>query len=393
MSKTLALAALALLLPGLVAASRLVEAPTGAAVLLYGLLLSAAGLALALTWRRAQAGMSGSMQLLVLAVATIAAAYVLGTYLTSPGLEPGGHSLALAGMTGGSRSLAGVAWPLAVLVLWLRGGRKALRLDATLVPGLSCLCISTIYAFTIYMRGSLSALDAPVFLILLGIYIWRSSRTRGAPGHAQDPGAGGGSRWPAAGLLMYVSTAISLGIALAGGLPGQPSLWAQWPAVLALAAASAALAWHARAGTAASIVMAVQVALWTLLLALISLMGLTSGLGQVELADGQKSEFLLALSQALFTVVLLSSLKVSWKGGLAMAALYVAEAALGLLLPASQASYGHNLFAVLYLCLAAALVVQDRARLYTLAGMAPPGVTAPGRRAPQADPVGRDVSH
>lgn len=386
MSKTLALAALALLLPGLVAASRLVEAPTGAAVLLFGLLLSAASLALALTWRRAQAGMSGSMQLLVLAVATIAAAYVLGTYLTSPGL-------ALAGMTGGSRSLAGVAWPLAVLVLWLRGGRRVLRLDAALVPGLSCLGISIIYAFTIYMRGSLSALDAPVFLILLGIYIWRSSRTRGAPGHAQDSGAGDGSRWPAAGLLMYVSTVISLGVALAGGLPGQPSLWAQWPAVLALAAASAALAWRAGAGTAASIVMAVQVALWTLLLALISLMGLTGGLGQVELANGQKSEFLLALSQALFTVVLLSSLKVSWKGGLAMAALYVAEAALGLLLPASQASYGHNLFAVLYLCLAAALVVQDRARLYTLAGMAPPGVTAPGRRAPQADPVGRDVSH
>lgn len=314
--------AVALSLAGLAATSGLVKAPLEAEVLPYGLALAAAGLALPLTWRQGQAGTQGGVPLLALAGAVLL--FALEASPSPFEAASDGHSPALAGMTGGSLHLAGVAWPLAVLAIWLLNGRRALRLDTALVPGLSCLCIGAIYAFTIYMRGSISALDVPVFLILFGIYLWRSSRTRGAWGQAQAT----------------------------------------------------------KAGAVASLVLAAHVALWTLLLALVSATALADGVGQVGLDAGQRSEFLLALSQALFTVVLLSSLRISWKGGLAMAALYSAEAALTALAPGAGATFWHNLFAVLYLGLSVCLVVQDRARLYTLAGMAPPQVARSGRPAP-----------
>src|SRR5687768_6324040 len=92
-------------------------------------------------------------------------------------------------MTGANRILIGIAWPLVVLLGWLRWRRR----DVELEPGhgleLVVLLGATVYAVIIPFKGKISLID---FLVLGGVfafYIWRISRLPASPPHLTGPSA------------------------------------------------------------------------------------------------------------------------------------------------------------------------------------------------------------
>ena len=314
--------------------------------------------------------------------------------------------------------LLGVAWPLVMGALLLnrrRGGGNSRG-----VPGfeLTILFLATLYLFTIYFKGHLWLMDAPVLLMLTAFYLWKALGRKDAV--SGPPAALDGTRHEdslrpferngvrrnevqhSGGLPLYGSLAILLfgafvlifvtqpftqGLYLLAGEYGVDR-FTLFQGVLPFISKSplivlvVMLAWRNRGEFAGSILLNSHVAIIAFALALVPLGGLMRGLtlgvsDVILLDDRQRMELLLTASQSLMAIVILARPNISWKGASALAVLFAFEwLAHGLLTPEADLAMVQGAFVVTYLLSAAVLLLTDRSTMTVLTGAVVPGVRA-----------------
>jgi cation:H+ antiporter len=120
------LMALLVALPGIVLRLAGIHWPPAAMALVSGVAILGASFLLLWACDAAQADISQSLALAVVALVAVLPEYAVDMYFTwEAGKHPEGDyaHYAVANMTGANRLLIGVAWGLIVLIYWLRFGR------------------------------------------------------------------------------------------------------------------------------------------------------------------------------------------------------------------------------------------------------------------------------
>ena len=391
------------------------ELPAPLAALVYGTAIVGAAFVLSWAAEAAQVDISAGLALAVLALLAVLPEYAVdfvfsvraGQVFADAGScvpNPEGENpctLALANMTGANRVLVGVGWPLVVLVSAIavrrattRGGRGAGRegdvpaADRVEMPRVMSaeivfLGLATLYSLHLPLRSSLTLLDAAV---LVSIFVWYAMRLAGAP--AEEPDLIGTSKWvgelaptPRRGVYIGMFAVAALVIlacaehfaeslvATGAELGIDQFLLVQWVAPVASEAPELIVAclYAARlhAADALGALLSSKVNQWTLLVGTIPIVfAVASGsLSGLPLDAQQRRELLLTAAQSLFAVSLLITLALSARAALALFVLFATQFLASVLLPAEVDRTIVLALSVLYLLLAAGLLVRHRARL------------------------------
>ncbi|HEY1387131.1 MAG TPA: hypothetical protein VGF38_01205 [Ktedonobacterales bacterium] len=324
--------------PGLTLRLGLYHVSPAAEAVIYGVAI--VGAAFMLSWAAEvfQLDVSQGLALAMLALIAILPEYIVdATFAWKAAQDPTQASLAVANMTGANRILIGVAWPLVVLLYFLRTRRTAVELQPSHGLELVVLLAATVYAFIIPVKGTLSWIDFVVLVSLFLVYLWRLAKLPSEEPHligpAQTIAALGvrGRRALSGGLALY-SAALVLLIAehfaealVATGqqLRIDEFFLVQWVAPLASEAPEfvvvSIFAWRRAASAAMGALVSSKINQWTLLVAMLPLVYAISlgALDPMPLDTRQREEVLLTAAQSLFAVILLLDLRLSlWGAGL-----------------------------------------------------------------------------
>ncbi|MGB9623356.1 MAG: sodium:calcium antiporter [Phycisphaerae bacterium] len=365
----------------------------------------------------AQADISQTLALAVVALIAVLPEYAVDMYFT---WEAGRHPAsdyahyAVANMTGANRLLIGVAWGLIAAIYWIRR-RRAVRLEPDRRTELLFLGLATVYAFIIPIKGTLAWYDGCVFL---GIYVWYiilAGRRPCVESEAEGPAEllirlpRAGRRIATALLFLFAAGAILANAEpFCEGLVGTGKVLrinefvlVQWLAPIASEApefiVALVFAWRGQAGMALGSLLSAKLNQWTLLVGMIPGVFAVSHWSlehPIPMGGFQMHEILLTAAQSLLAVVMLSSLELSLSGAFLLFILFAGQLVAPSLMAAFPAMtpFGltteqiHPIFSILYLVAAAAIFLQQPRTLLTL---------RQGARidAPSADPgVGKDVS-
>lgn len=415
-------AALGLTVPGLGLAVSGAEPASGLAAALYGLAIVGAAFLLAWAAEAAQVDVSRGAALALVALIAVLPEYAVDFVFTwKAGAHPDEHAhLALANLTGGNRLLIGVGWSMVVLLgawrLRRRDDRRAgaatgsgtgpdgvLRLDRAHSIGVGFLLVVTAYALTLPLRHTLSLLDSVVFVALLAAYVVRLS---GAP--AEEPELAGPSRLVGelarvprrlAVIVMFVVAAAVI-LACAEGfaeslvetgsqLGISEFLLVQWLAPLASEApellVAGLFAWRLAGDAGLGTLVSSQVNQWALLVGTLPIVfAISSGsLHGLPLDRVQREEVFLTAAQSAFAVGLIVRRSLRVSDGVALLSLFVVQLVLGGVLDPEARGVSRVVMGLLYLGLAAVLLVRRRAAV--------PGLLRDAFRTPTADLVGNEV--
>ncbi len=324
--------------PGLTLRLGLYHVSPAAEAIIYGVTI--VGAAFMLSWAAEvfQLDVSQGLALAMLALIAILPEYIVdATFAWKAAQDPTQASLAVANMTGANRILIGVAWPLVVLLYYIRTRRTAVELQPSHGLELAVLLAATVYAFIIPVKGTLSWIDFVVLVSLFLVYLWRLAKLPSEEPHligpAQTIAALGtrGRRALSGGLALY-SAALVLLIAehfaealVATGhqLHIDEFFLVQWVAPLASEAPEFVIvsifAWRRAASAAMGALVSSKINQWTLLVAMLPLVYAISlgALSPMPLDTRQREEVLLTAAQSLFAVILLLDLRLSlWGAGL-----------------------------------------------------------------------------
>jgi cation:H+ antiporter len=330
--------AAAALLPGLLLRFGAWHATPPVEALVYGVAI--VGAAFLLSWGAEvfQLDVSQGLALALLALIAILPEYIVdATFAWKAAQDPSQASLAVANMTGANRILIGVAWPLVVLLYFLRSRKPEIGLQPEHRLELVALLAATVYAFVIPLKGNLSWIDFVVLVAIFGVYLWRLTKLP-----AEEPHLIGPAETIAAlgkGRRRLLSGALALGAAVTVLLLAErfaESLVAsgeqlhidefflvQWVAPLASEAPEFVVvcifAWRMAASAALGALVSSKINQWTLLVAMLPVVYAVS-LGALEpmpLDGRQREEVLLTAAQSLFAVLVLLDLRLSlWGAGL-----------------------------------------------------------------------------
>lgn len=125
----------------------------------------------------------------VLALALLAIVQVLPEYSIEAILSYQGAfdatilSYATASMTGANRLLLGVGWPSVVIISYLTSRRRGekgssfVKLDAHQGSSVFFLTLSTVYAFIIVIKATLTIIDAVVLVAIYAAYVYVASKS------------------------------------------------------------------------------------------------------------------------------------------------------------------------------------------------------------------------
>jgi len=350
---------------------------------IFGLAVLAAAFLLGAGAELAEIEISASLSLALVALVAVLPEYAVDmVFAWKAADDPIYAHYAAANMTGGNRLLIGIGWSMVILLFWWKQSRKPLRIDGGQLLELSFLLIATVWAFTIYIQslfrqGSLNIVDTVVLVGLFVAYLIVSARGKAKEGgHMVGPMAplGGmtrrGRRLTIIGLLVVSAFAI-----LAVAEPFAESLietghhlgvdefiLVQWVAPLASEAPELLVAfmfaWRGMGNTAIGLLISSKVNQWTLLIGTLPIVySINLGhIGELPLDGRQADEFLLTAAQSLFAVLLLASLRVSWRSGLVIFALFITQFFF-------TSEQGRIIFSVIYLALSIAVLlfmVQSR---------------------------------
>ncbi|MGH2544953.1 MAG: hypothetical protein ACRDIB_19345, partial [Ardenticatenaceae bacterium] len=320
-------------------------------------------------------------------------------------------SSVFAPMTGATRLIVGFAWPAFILLAWLRNKGGALRLDRKDAVSLSLLFLAALYAFNIYIKGYVSILDSAVLALLFVVFVWMNGRRSARKKRLTKENLAlafetesDARRVMSLVLFGYaaIATLIVSGrfaaslTSIGGSLGSEQFVLAQFAMPLASKGAwlalVGALIWNARSGHAVRMLLMAQAGLWTLLIAVLPVISLFHGamLGQTDvlmLDARQKSELLLAASQTVFALALLSSMAVSWRSAVVMLGLSVAQGAFAALQPEADSTAVQGIFSAIYLIIAALVVTRNQARVHVLSGLINVNIPSGLRRPPEAESV------
>ena len=360
--------------------------------LAFGVAMIAAGFMLSWAAETAEQDIPRGLVLAVLALVTVLPEYVVDLYLAfQAGRDPAGEytALATANMTGANRLLIGVAWPLVVLISWLRGGGGVVRLGHENLGEIAYLGLATLYSFVIWAKASITLVDMVVLLAIFGLYLYRQSRNEPArAGEAEGELAIGPpaillrlpnvTQWAAiialavfAGAVILLSAepfAESL-IAAGATLNLDDFLLIQWVAPVASEApaviVASLFAVRLRASRALGTLVSDKINQWTLLVGMIPLF-FAFGAGRpldFPLDARQSEEFFLTAAQSVFAVAIITRQGLSVRGALVLLGLFLAQFSLGFILRADQELSIAVLTGAgwIYLVLGAAALLWNRA--------------------------------
>jgi cation:H+ antiporter len=365
-----------------------VSPPIEAMIFGFGILASA----FILSWAAevAQMDMSQALAVAILALIAVLPEYAVDLYFAWRAADdPQYGHYAAANMTGANRLLVGIGWPAVFLVFALRFRKKTVVLEPAHRTEIVFLGLATLYSFVLPFKKSLSLWDTVVFLILFGLYAWRLARAE-----VHEPELVGPARliaalprrtrrlttfglFAASAAVIFVSAERFAEALVETGkhLGVDEFLLVQWLAPLASEAPEfiVALLWTFRGDAPAGLgaLVSSKVNQWTLLIGTIPL-AYSMNLGRpgaLHLDLRQEHELWLTACQSLFAVAILANLRLSWYGALLL---------LGLSLAQFLIEHIRMQVAVVYLILAIAVFVRDRAEF----GPVVRSVLNAGRRRP-----------
>lgn len=384
--------AVAATLPGLIVRLTGIHlAPVAGTAVFFAALL-AAGLLLSWGVEAAEKHVSRGLAIAVLALITVLPEYAVDIYFSyMAGKNPGSEyvGFAAANMTGANRLLVGTAWSLVVLIYWWRsGGKRGIELRRENLLEIGFLALSSVYAFVIVLKHRIDLFDTVVLVAMYLVYLWLAGRqTSEEAGEEIEVG-------PAAALaalpknqqyaiitaLAVFAAAVILAlaepfaeslIAMGANLGVNQFLLIQWLAPLASEAPAVIvtilLALALRPTAALAALISDKINQWTLLVGMIPLafsIGL-GGIGHLPLDARQSEEFFLTAAQSLFALALLLCLRLSFRGAIALLALFLVQLGISFVYRNDEATTIRSLtyMAWLYLILTAGLMSWNRAYL------------------------------
>jgi cation:H+ antiporter len=325
-------------LPGLALRLGLYHTSPAFEALIYGVAIIGAAFMLSWAAEVFQLDVSQGLALALLALIAIMPEYVVdATFAWKAAHDPVQASLAVANMTGANRILIGIAWPLVVLLYYIRSRRTTVDMQPEHGLELVALLAATIYAFIIPLKGNLSWIDFVVLAGLFGVYLWRLTKLPSEEPHligpAQTIAALGvrGRRIVSSGMALYAAVLVLLVaehfaealVATGHQLQIDEFFLVQWVAPLASEAPEFVVvcifAWRGAATAALGALVSSKINQWTLLVAMLPLIYAISlgGLSPMPLDGRQREEVLLTAAQSLFAVILLLDLRLSlWGAGM-----------------------------------------------------------------------------
>ena len=360
------------MIPGVLIALSGIPAADPLKSLVYGIAIVGAAFLLSWAAEVVQLDFSQGLALALLALIAILPEYVVdATYAFLAAEDPAYAGYAVANMTGANRLLIGIAWPMVIVIGWLRYRRSVVALESQHGLELIVLLAATVYAFTIPFRGAISLIDMAVLVSFFVFYIWRVARLPAEEPHLVGPAKLIGAMRPArrrsfvavlaigsaaAILLLAKPFATSL-VATGTALGIDEFLLVQWLAPLASEAPEfvvvALFAWRGAATAALGTLVRSKINQWKLLVAMLPLV-YSFGIGaptSLPLDQRQEDEILLTAAQSLFAVALLLDLRLSLVGAGALFGLFAVQ----MVLPDTRGT-----LTIVYLVLTVVVLVISR---------------------------------
>jgi cation:H+ antiporter len=364
--------AFALMVPGVFIALSGADLSDPLKAVAYGIAIVGAAFLLSWAAEVVQLDFSQGLALALLALIAILPEYVVdATYAYLAAQDPAYAGYAVANMTGANRLLIGIAWPMVIAIGWLRFRKSMVSLEMQHGLELIVLLAATVYAFTIPFRGEISLLDFVVLVSMFVFYIWRVARLPAEEPHLVGPAKLIGSLSTrarraftaviaivaAVGILLVAKPFATSLVATGTAMGIDEFLLVQWIAPLASEAPEfvvvALFAWRGAATAALGTLVSSKINQWTLLVAMLPLV-YSFGIGAptaLPLDQRQEDEILLTAAQSLFAVALLLDLRLSLWGAGALFGLFIVQ----MIFPETR-----GILTVVYLVLAALVVLKSR---------------------------------
>jgi cation:H+ antiporter len=362
----------------------------------FGIAILAAGFLLSWGAEAAEQHISQGLILAVVALITVLPEYAVDLYYAYQAGRAGPESqyvhYAAANMTGANRLLVGLAWPLIVLLHWMKDGHRAIDLAPANATEFGFLFLASIYAFAIVFRGRITLFDFAILVVIFASYVWRVRNLPKTDNQNEDELQGPaaalneltlGRQWAAMAALVTVACVVILAAAepFAEAMVGSGRviginefLLIQWLAPLASEAPAVSIAvlfvLANRAGNGLTAMISDKINQWTLLVGMLPL-AMSVGAGAVAalpLDARQSEEFFLTAAQSLFGLALLLRLRLSVSSALALAGLFSLQVVIAFYFRNDEARTIITLtwLAWLYLALAAIVFAINGGRLVAI---------------------------
>lgn len=352
-------------------------------VLLFGSAILAAGFMLSWGAETAEKYVAQGLIVAVLALVTVLPEYAVDIYFAlKAGHDPESKYVhyAAANMTGANRLLIGAAWPVMLLLLWLRSRKRSIDLPLRNSIEIGFLLLATLYSFIMLLKNRIDIVDSAVLLCIFGAYVWRVGRLpKESDEESEDAGPAAAlthlpakTQWTAiTGLTVAAATVILVSaepfaeslINTGRRLGFSEFLLIQWLAPLASEAPAITLAalfvWSGRAATGLGTMLSDKINQWTLLVGMLPLaMSIGGGhLQSLPLDARQHEEFFLTAGQSLFGVAVLLRLRLGSLGAIALVGLFVAQLVLAFAYRDDEAATIRSLTALGWAYVAAAALI------------------------------------
>lgn len=345
----------------------------------------------------AQADISQTLALAVVALIAVLPEYAVDMYFTWQAGQYPESSYAhysIANMTGANRLLIGVAWAMTAAICWVKT-RGPVQLGEERRTEILFLGMATAYAFSAPLKGSLEWYDGIVFIGLYAWYIVLASRRPCTECEIEGPSAlliclPKIKRRFLTALMFSFSAAVILvnaepfceGLIATGRLYGiDEFLLVQWLAPIASEApefiVAGMFAFRGQAGMALGSLLSAKLNQWTLLVGMIPGVYALSSMSfanPIPLDRFQLDEILLTAAQSLLAVMLVAGLRLSVRGAALLFVLFVGQfiapvlvAPLSGILPAGlNVDRIHLVFSVAYVLLAIGIAIVHPKRILSL---------------------------
>jgi cation:H+ antiporter len=390
-----------LTVPG--ALSRLTGATLGDVVapLVFGFAIFGSAFLLAWAAEVLQLDVSQGLALTVLALIAVLPEYAVDfTFAYKAGENPEKFApLALANMTGGNRLLIGVGWSMVVLLAaWrmkriarARGYEGELDTDVELerphAIEIMFLTIATLYSLTLPFKHTLTLVDSVILISIFVLFVIRIWRAPSEEPHLVGPAHLIG-RLPATqrrivvgALLAYAAAVIFLcaepfaeSLVHLGEQAGISTfLLVQWVAPLASEApellVAGLFAWRLNTNAGLGTLLSSKVNQWTLLVGSLPIVyAISAGhLTGLPLDALQREELFLTAAQSVFAIAILVNRRMSTREAWTLFGLFISQFILGAVLPDDLRELERIGVGMVYLVLAAIILVQQRSFLRPLA--------------------------
>jgi cation:H+ antiporter len=375
--------------------------PDVVAPMVFGLAILGSAFLLAWAAEALQLDVSQGLALTVLALIAVLPEYAVDfTFALKAGENPEKYApLALANMTGSNRLLIGVGWSMVVLLAAWRMTRAArqrgytgeidteVHLERPHAIEIAFLAVATLYSLTLPFKRTLTIVDGVILISIFLVFVIRISHSPSEEPHLVGPARMIGAlpvaqrRTVVGGLLAYAAAVIfacaepfAESLVHLGEQAGVSTfLLVQWVAPLASEApeliVAGMFAWRLNTSAGFGTLLSSKVNQWTLLVGSLPIVfaisaGVMHGL---PLDSLQREELFLTAAQSVFAVAVLANRNISVREALALFFLFIGQFVLGGILPGDVRELERIIVGIVYLVLAAGILIQQRKYLRPLA--------------------------